>query len=602
VGPVWTDKDTGYFFFIDSSFDVKYRKTTDGGANWAAAVDVGGAISASHLDVWFDKWTPGDSGTVIHIWWLDFNIDDVLYRSLDTSGDSLGTLRTVFAGASFGAGIRNTKMASGVKAVGGNLYVQFWGDNVGERGFYRSVDAGANWTSRTDGADDDTVDEVLCLPDDDSADNQDIVMVYWDRSASELSIKKYDDSANTWGETSISGSMTSSSDILQMNAVVRHSDGHIIVAAWSELDSVTADLRVWDITLATPTITAKADVVTNSDDCVCCALFIDQNNDDLYCGYLGNEDGSETWQATLTAFYKKSGDGGGTWGAQAAYQEGAADDERSINAGHSTSGTESRFAPVFFNDDDNVLFVNKVNSVEITAAGGQTISPSGIASAEAFGAAQLNLAFTATGIASAEAFGSASVAALITGAGIASAEAFGSAQLNLAFTASGIASAEAFGAATVTLGGATQSLTPNGIVSAEAFGSAQLNLAFTASGIVSLEAFGSATVTTGVIFSDFGTWRALINPNDYPTNAQFFFEAIIATSDAGKAVSARLFNITDASVVTDSEVTSTDTSGERVLSSALSLPSADKEYRAERGGEVGATYRCYAARVRVKSG
>lgn len=196
--------------------------------------------------------------------------------------------------------------------------------------------------------------------------------------------------------------------------------------------------------------------------------------------------------------------------------------------------------------------------IDFTAgAGGQTLSPSGIASAEAFGAAQLNLGFTASGIVSAEAFGSASVAALITGAGIASAEAFGAAQLNLAFTASGIAS---------------------------------------------LEAFGSATITFDVIFSDFGTWRALINPDDYPANAQFFFEAILATSDAGEAVFARLFNITDAVVVADSEITSTDTSGERVQSSALSLPSADKEYRAERGGQAGATYRCYAAHVKVQSG
>lgn len=375
IGPVWTDADTGYIVFLDGSQSVEYRKTTDGGATWAAPVLID-STSAIALDVWFDKWTPGDSGTVLHIWWAESTTDDVHYRSLDTSNDTLGTDEIVHAGTSFSAINRFNHAISGTKAVGGNLYVQFWGDNDGEHAFYRSVDDGDNWTARTDGADGSAVDEVLCLPDNDSADPEDIVMIYWDRSASELSIKKYDDSdgaTGTWSETSISGGMTASNDILQLSAVCRHSDGHIIVAAWSEVDSATADLRIWDITLATPTITAKTNVVTDSEDCVCVALHIDQNTDDLYCAYIGNEDGSETYQGAtpngITVFYKKSDDGAATWGAQTAYMEAAAADNRYVNAGHSTPGTAAgRFEPVWFDDDLNDLFVNKVNSVEITVA------------------------------------------------------------------------------------------------------------------------------------------------------------------------------------------------------------------------------------------
>ncbi len=374
IGPVWTDKDTGYIIFGDDTLDVQYRKTTDGGASWGDPVAVSGAISAESVDVWFDKWTPGDSGTVIHIWWLDSAAADVKYRSLDTADDSLGTERTVFDGASMTTTNRTSHALSGTKAVGGNLYVQFWLDSDGnERGFYRSVDSGANWTSRTDGADGTACDEVMCLPDDDSADNEDIVMIYWDRSANELSIKKYDDSGNSWGETSIATSMNDRGDLLQMDAVVRHSDGHVILVAWSDADLSTTDLRVWDITLATPTITAKTDVITNKDDVICVGLLIDQNTDDLYVAYLGDEDGSETAFITLTAFYKKSADGGGSWGSQTAYQEDAADDSRHISAGESTPGAaEGRFEPVFFNTDINDLFVNKVNSVELGAAGAAT--------------------------------------------------------------------------------------------------------------------------------------------------------------------------------------------------------------------------------------
>ena len=71
-----------------------------------------------------------------------------------------------------------------------------------------------------------------CLPDKDSFDNQDIVMIYWDRSANELSIKKYDDSEGalgSWSETSIAASMVDSSSLLQMNAMISPYDGQIIV-------------------------------------------------------------------------------------------------------------------------------------------------------------------------------------------------------------------------------------------------------------------------------------------------------------------------------------------------------------------------------------
>ncbi|KKL47192.1 hypothetical protein LCGC14_2338010, partial [marine sediment metagenome] len=197
--------------------------------------------------------------------------------------------------------------------------------------------------------------------------------------------------------------------------------------------------------------------------------------------------------------------------------------------------------------------------ITYTAGGAQTITGAGIASAEAFGSATVALAvqtITGSSIASAEAFGGATVSTTvtvtagaigsleafgaatitttvtITGSGIASAEAFGSASVAAVITGAGIASAEAFGGATITT---TLTFTADGIASLEAFGAASVagsDLAITGSGIASLEAFGAATVTIVVMF-DFGKWRKQINPGDYPTGAEFFFEAVIATSDAG---------------------------------------------------------------------
>lgn len=366
-GPIYTSKSCGYQFYMNSSSRVFFKSTTDGGATWSPAFGTSlTGSSGNHFDIYCEKWTPGDTGPLIHVVWMNTSNRDVEYRSLDTSDDSLGTTVAVALDVAFGIG-RSSANISTTKAVGGNLYTQFWGDGAGGRGFSRSTDNGSNWTARTDGADGDEADEILLFPDPDSADTNDIAMIYWDRSADEITLKKYDDSANTWSETVVSSGMVDSDSILQMSAVLRLSDGHVILAAWNGFDVSTADLKVFDIAVGTTTVITKTDVITNADDCVAVGLFIDQNTDDLYCAYLGNEDGSETFGTSLTAFYKKSTDGGDTWGSQTTYQEDVADDEKYISAGSSTPGAlDGLFQPSFFNDDLNDVFVNVNNSVALS--------------------------------------------------------------------------------------------------------------------------------------------------------------------------------------------------------------------------------------------
>src|SRR4029450_433324 len=92
---VFTTASIGYWFYIDSNGTFSYSKTSDGGATWGAAVAISAQTTDIAFDVWFDKWTPGDSGTLIHTWCFDTGVDDIRYRTLDTNGDSLGTLRVV---------------------------------------------------------------------------------------------------------------------------------------------------------------------------------------------------------------------------------------------------------------------------------------------------------------------------------------------------------------------------------------------------------------------------------------------------------------------------------------------------------------------------
>ncbi len=87
---VFTDDQTGYKFFVDAGGYCVYRKTTDGGGTWSATTTVDSQTDCISITVWYDKWTPGDTGNIIHIVTMDTSVDDLFYNNLDTgSSDTL---------------------------------------------------------------------------------------------------------------------------------------------------------------------------------------------------------------------------------------------------------------------------------------------------------------------------------------------------------------------------------------------------------------------------------------------------------------------------------------------------------------------------------
>jgi len=157
----------------------------------------------------------------------------------------------------------------------------------------------------------------------------------------------------------------------------------------------------------------------------------------------------------------------------------------------------------------------------IPAADGlQTISPTGIASAEAFGSPQINVggvSISPGGIASLEAFGTPvlSLVIAIQPAGIASLEAFGTPVIapgSVVIMPASILSAEAFG--TPELVSATI-IAVTSIPSEEAFGALEITLGAVTimpAGIGSLEAFGNTFVNDGsiIIVNEDGIISAII--------------------------------------------------------------------------------------------
>lgn len=307
------------FVFVPNAAGVifaSFRKSTDNGLTWGALNDTFPAnigSGALGLSVWFDQWTRGDSGTKIHIWAFGSGLDDIIYHSLDTASDTLSSPVTVFNGASTSTGATNL---TGCKARGGNLYVFFNIDAGTETGFYRSTDNGANWSSRTSPLE--AGDDLTALHPGEHTDNQDVDLVFWDVSEDEISRKVYDDSGNSWSESSIATSMvdiTTNTAGPQFASMVRHSDGALIVAAWNGRDNGTDDLKVYSVA-ENGTVTTLTDAITNTDDCHCVGLMIDQSTDRLTVFYAGKSDGSEVVGASVGLYYKYSDDDGSTWSAE----------------------------------------------------------------------------------------------------------------------------------------------------------------------------------------------------------------------------------------------------------------------------------------------
>lgn len=299
-----------YLFFSDDNADLAYTKSTDGGKTWSTKTVVAASITIETMSIWFDGWTPGDAGTIIHVAYIEAGIDDVLYGHLDTSTDTWTGPVTVFAGASS----TTTATIAIWKTRGGNLICVYNIDGGTERGAAKSTNGGTSFSAIADPTEADA-DQLLGFPGN-YTDNQDADLIFWDISANEISIKVYDDSANSWAETSISGSMNDVSPSTcqpQFAGAIRASDGHLILAAWNDRNVSTQDLKTWDIN-GSGSITAKTDVLTNVQNAQCVGIQIDQSNDYIYCYYFGKSDNSESFTGNGFGMYRKeSHDGGATW-------------------------------------------------------------------------------------------------------------------------------------------------------------------------------------------------------------------------------------------------------------------------------------------------
>lgn len=314
---VQTPSGSLYAIALGASGLLHFSKSSDNGVTWSPAIAIA-ALAVTNLAVWYDRWSNIAAG-LIHIAYTGSAADDTFYGTIDTeSSDALSTQTVIFAGASTASGGH----LSITRAVGGNVYCKTVIDAGAEGGFYRlpnaNVPSGAWDAARTVDEAIATTDQMILQPDFDAADNQDIMAFFWDASANEISRKLYDDSADTWAETSISTGMvdnSASNGFPHFAAAPDISGTQSVLVAWNGIDTANADLKCW--TVDSGTITACTDVVTNgTDDQGLAAISIDTATGYWHVFYFGKSDGSETWGTSGNIYTKVSMDSGTTWGPE----------------------------------------------------------------------------------------------------------------------------------------------------------------------------------------------------------------------------------------------------------------------------------------------
>ncbi|MBN1670751.1 MAG: DUF11 domain-containing protein [Kiritimatiellae bacterium] len=322
---VFISDQVGYVFFVDQeNDDPRYRKTTDGGATWQDEVSLGADENWANIAVWYDQWTPGDfGGTRIHIVAVEDKHDDVYYRYLDTSGDTLGAWQVVLDGFSYIP--PDNGNVSITKALGGHLFC--WvAENIGgtPRGMVaRSINGGSTWTDimgtaegLTDGGD-----HGQLLP----LDEGDVLLVLEDVSAGTLRSKVWDATTESWDASwaDIAGWGADASFAAQWGAALDKYTGDIYLAGANDFNTASTDVAAYKYTQAARAWAALAPVSSNDADLHQAVMAIDENSGNLYAVYIRGPTAG-----TRGVYYKVSTDDGASWSGENGPISGGASDFR----------------------------------------------------------------------------------------------------------------------------------------------------------------------------------------------------------------------------------------------------------------------------------
>lgn len=367
-GPYYVNRQTATSVTVNSDGEIISIYTVDGGLTETITVLV--ASETRSLACWFDQETPGNSGVLINIVYLDSMGNDFSFLSVNAETGVISQSDTQIQGSLTVSTTQNLNRCCITKTRSGDLIAAY--STQSEKGCERTTDStgATGWTIIDDVYETGTEEDYCFLYPADTGDGNDAAALFVDRSADTMSVKIYDQSGDTWtNETNIDTDVTRSfnngiTDVyFAYDGAIRHSDGHLLTALCSDPVSSGNDIRAYDITLTlTPSSAGKTDVVTNERFALIAVIVNQQNDDWFVCSVKGI-----SFHSTgVDIVFFKSTDGGTIWGSEQAYSE-TTDDYRALSGGRTIGENGGFIQWLFFDDDDVDILNNLVNDVLIQA-------------------------------------------------------------------------------------------------------------------------------------------------------------------------------------------------------------------------------------------
>lgn len=338
---VWITDQKGFVFYIGTEGDLEMASTTNGGTTWAVtnAVDSVNTTDVVNYAIWWDGWTaPGTTTAYIHIATTDTSVDDIYYTRVDTnSGTSSATVVTTTQAGTCVAGscyVSITKASNNVLYVATADTADSWVDSCST-----TCTSTVNWSERTSAYTGTLGDDFPLLAPIPGTNN--IMLVWWDISLDDVIAREYSATSSTWGATTTLNATAEDNttyDAQLMGISVSTSTGKIALVYTDDTDDYVTqdhDIDFWTYASSTGWVQGT-DVVTDASGGLTGAKITYDVRSNVWFAIYSRR----TTIGTLTTgniYYRRSTDGGATWGSELGPVNDNTDDINSLTTGITSS-------------------------------------------------------------------------------------------------------------------------------------------------------------------------------------------------------------------------------------------------------------------------
>ena len=310
---VFANDTVGYMFYRETTGTCGYRKTTNGGNSWSGYILITAQTDCVGISIWYDRWTPGDeSGTFIHMVFIETGTDNVYYERLNTSDDS--QLGEVAVDQTFNtlSNVDNIAITKGTTDV---LYIGM--DDANMVNVSKVMKCSTNcsstggWSNAGSSPLEQTNDPIRLMP----LGGGDILLIRNDISLDDIQSKVYNATGGTWDGswTTIDANAPDSTTYRETIAsTVDEFTNDIYLAYGADIYATTAIAAIRSAVYNGSAWVIKTDVINATNTIISLDIARDENTGDVYVAYLRGTRGS----SQMNAYYKKSTNSMSSWSAE----------------------------------------------------------------------------------------------------------------------------------------------------------------------------------------------------------------------------------------------------------------------------------------------